>query len=48
MGKTRDLLKKKLEILIGYDAAVNRFLISKGGNFTLGPKDTGSVTQSFM
>ena len=43
-----EISSKKLEILIGYDAAVNRFLISKGGNFTLGPQDAGSVTQSFV
>ena len=41
-----EISSRKLEILIGYDAAVNGLLISKGGDFTPGPKDAGSVTQS--
>ena len=34
--------------MIDYRAAVNKFLISEGDNFTSRPKDTDSVTQSFM
>ena len=44
----RKVMSLLLRIMIGYRAAVNRFLISEGDNFTLGLKDTDSVTQSFI